>query len=405
MNTAPPYLMHLNDHPAPLMVRGAGSWLYDETGRAYLDFIQGWAVNALGHCPPEVVNALSAQAQQLLTPSPALRNQPREELARLLCEHTGLDKAYFCNSGAEANDCATKLARKWGRLHRDGAYEVITTLGGFHGRTLAMTAASGKPGWDAIAPPNLPGFVKVPFGDLAAMYDAIGERTCAVLLEPIQGEAGVIVPPRDYLREVRRLTRQHGVLLVLDEIQTGCGRTGSLLHSQLHGVLPDVVTLGKGLGGGVPIGAVLATEHAACFALGDHGGTFGGNPLACAAAVALLSTITQPGFFETVMARGELLAAGLRKLEADSGVIAELRGAGLLWGLKLKQPLARQVATHCFEAGLIINATRDDTLRLMPQLRVTESEIELVLKRLKEALSCAGLLARRGIAVRPARLH
>ncbi len=405
MNTEPPYLMHLNDRPAPLMVRGAGSWLYDETGRAYLDFIQGWAVNALGHCPPEVVNALSAQARQLLTPSPALRNQPREELARLLCEQTGLDKAYFCNSGAEANDCATKLARKWGRLHRGGAYEVITTLGGFHGRTLAMTAASGKPGWDDIAPPNLPGFVKIPFGDLAAMDDAIGERTCAVLLEPIQGEAGVIVPPQDYLREVRRLTRERGVLLVLDEIQTGCGRTGSLLHAQLHGVLPDVVTLGKGLGGGVPIGAVLATEHAACFALGDHGGTFGGNPLACAAAVALLSTITQPGFFETVLARGELLAAGLRKLEADSGVIGELRGAGLLWGLKLEQPLARQVATHCFEAGLIINATRDDTLRLMPQLRVTEAEIALVLKRLKEALNCVGLLARRRVAVRPARLH
>ncbi len=386
MTTETPSLMYLTDRPLPIMDRGAGSWLYDEQQRGYLDFMQGWAVNALGHAPPELLHAISTQAEKLLTPSPALRNRPREELAERLCAATGLKRVHFCNSGAEANDCALKLVRKWGRVHKSGAFKVVTTLGGFHGRTLATAAASGKPGWDAIAPPNLEGFVKVPFGNLEAMANAIDETTCAVLLEPIQGEAGVIVPPHGYLQGLRQLTRERATLLLLDEIQTGCGRTGTFLNCQQHGVLPDVLTLGKGLGGGLPIAAVLATEECACFTPGDHGGTFGGNPLSCAVALALLSTISVPGFLASVRDRGRELSAGLHDLKRRWSLISEIRGAGLLWALRLERPVARSIADACFETGLLINAPHADTLRFMPQLRVSDEEIGLMLARLEAAL-------------------
>jgi acetylornithine/N-succinyldiaminopimelate aminotransferase len=253
-------LLFTNVRPDLVMVRGQGSELFDRTGRRYLDFVQGWAVNCLGHCPEELASALATQSRELLTPSPAYHNERALEVAADLTRLSGLDRAFLCNSGAEANECAVKLARKWGRLHKGGAVEVVTTHQGFHGRTLAMMAASGKDGWDGLFPPNLEGFVKVPFGDVEAVDRAIGERTAAILVEPIQGEAGVIVPPEGYLRALRTLADERGVLLMFDEIQTGVGRTGTFFRFEQEGARPDVMTLGKGLGGGVPVAAVVAVR-------------------------------------------------------------------------------------------------------------------------------------------------
>ena len=225
-------LMTINARPDAVMVRGAGSWLWDDAGRRYLDFVQGWAVNTLGHAPALVREALARQSALLLTPSPAFHNGPQLALARALIDRCALDRVFFCNSGAEANEGAIKLARKWGQQHRDGAWQIITTHGSFHGRTLATMAASGKPGWDAVFRPATPGFTKVPFGDVGAMAKAIDRDVVAVLVEPIQGEAGVVVPPPGYLRDLRDLTRRRGVLLMLDEVQTGVGRTGPLFAHQ-----------------------------------------------------------------------------------------------------------------------------------------------------------------------------
>jgi acetylornithine/N-succinyldiaminopimelate aminotransferase len=378
-------LMSINIRPELVMARGEGSYLWDDQGRRFLDFIQGWAVNALGHCPPELAVTLATQARTLLTPSPAFHNGPQLELARLLAELSGLDEVHFCNSGAEANECAIKLARKWGRVHRDGAFEIVTTQNAFHGRTLATMAASGKPGWDELFPPNMPGFRRVPHGDLTAMRAAVDNRTAAILVEPIQGEAGVIVPPDGYLRGLRELADEAGVLLVLDEVQTGIGRTGTLFACEAEEVRPDVLTLGKGLGGGVPLAAVLARTKASCFALGDQGGTYNGNPLATAAGLAVLRTVAHPPFLVTVRERGAMLGRGLAELGRKHGAVA--RGRGLLWALELDGPRAEAIRDRCFERRLIVNAARPSVLRFMPSLRVTELEIGEMLQALDEAMS------------------
>ena len=380
------HLMPIVKRPAPVMVRGAGSYLWDEGGARYLDFIQGWAVNALGHAPPEVVTALGAQAAKLLTPSPALHNAPQLALARRLVELSGLHQACFVSSGAEAVEVAIKLARKWGRLHRGGAYEIVTTLGAFHGRTLAAMAASGKPGWDALFPPALPGFTKVAFGDVDAMRAAITDRTAALLVEPIQGEGGVVVPPAGYLGALRELADERGVLLMLDEIQTGMGRTGHVFAHQADGIRPDVMTLGKGLGGGVPIAATLASERASVFEPGDQGGTYAGNPLTAATALAVVDVICEPEFLRTVRQRGAELARGLARLSERHGG-AQVRGRGLLWALRLDAPVAEQVRDACLASGLLVNAAQSDVLRFMPSLRVSSEEIAQMLAQLDDALS------------------
>jgi acetylornithine/N-succinyldiaminopimelate aminotransferase len=270
-------VMHITERPPVLMVRGEGSWLEDSEGRRYLDFIQGWAVNCLGHSHPVVVNALRAQADRLINGSPAFHNAPMARLASLVAASSGLDRVFFCNSGAEANEGAIKLARKWGSRRRGGAFEIVTTHGSFHGRTLATMSASGKPAFERLFEPKVPGFVKVPLNDLAALEAAITERTAAVMLEPVQGEAGVVPATDEYLRAVRRLTHERGALLILDEIQTGIGRTGRLYGFEHVDIRPDILTLGKGLGGGVPLAALVASEDASCFEPGDQGGTFNGN--------------------------------------------------------------------------------------------------------------------------------
>jgi acetylornithine/N-succinyldiaminopimelate aminotransferase len=276
-------LMDITARPPTVFVRGEGSFLWDDSGKRYLDFMQGWAVNCLGHSPPAVVEALAAQAKLLLTPSPAFYNASSLKLAKALVDQSCFAQVFFTNSGAEANEGAIKLARKYGALHRRGAYEIITFEGGFHGRTLATMAASGKKAFEPLFEPKVPGFPKARLNDLDSVKRLISDKTIAVMLEPIQGEAGVWPATDQFLRELRTLTREHGLLLIVDEIQTGMGRTGKLFHYEHAEIEPDIMTLGKGIGGGVPLAALLATEQASCFEHGDQGGTFNGNPLMCAA--------------------------------------------------------------------------------------------------------------------------
>ncbi|MBN1612492.1 MAG: aminotransferase class III-fold pyridoxal phosphate-dependent enzyme [Polyangiaceae bacterium] len=383
------YLMTTTERPDPVLVRGNGSLVWDSNGHRYLDFVQGWATNALGHSAPEVTQALTAQAARLVAPSPAFFNEPLLALAQRLTELTGLHQAYVSCTGAEAVECAIKLARKWGRKQHHGAYEIISTRGAFHGRTLAAMAASGKPGWDQLFPPYPAGFTKVAFGDLDAMRKAIGARTVALLVEPIQGEAGVVVPPAGYLAALRELADEHGLLLVFDEVQTGLGRTGRLFAHEWEGVKPDILTLGKGLGGGIPIAATLGNARACCFETGDQGGTFHGAPLACSVALAVLQAITSPELLGHVRAAGERLARGLEACVARRGLLGS-RGRGLLQALELGRPTAHAVRDACLAHGLLVNAPRDSLLRFMPSLRVTGSEIDAMLEILDRALGEAG---------------
>ena len=379
--TQPNHLMQITARPENVFVRGEGSWLWDDAGNRYLDFIQGWAVNCLGHCPPEVQSALARQAGQLISPSPALHNQPQLALAARLVALSGMKEVHFTNSGAEANEAAIKLARKWGRLNKGGAYRIVSTHNAFHGRTLATMAASGKPGWDQLFPPYPDGFQQVPFGDVTAMAGAVDADTVAMLVEPIQGEAGVVVPPPDYLADLRRLADEHDLLLILDEIQTGMGRAGALFACQAAGVRPDILTLGKGLGGGVPLAAVLADERASCFEAGDQGGTYNGNPLMTAVGLAVTETVSESGFLEQVRCQGARLRDGLEQLVRE-GRAAEARGEGLLQAIRLCGDHAERTRDRAFDAGLIVNAARPDTLRFMPSLRVGAAEIDQCLETL-----------------------
>src|SRR5438093_3876742 len=379
------HIMNITERPSPVMVKGAGSWLWDRDGKRYLDFVQGWAVNCLGHSPRVVLDALSAQGALLMNCSPAYYNEPMAKLATRLAEASGLDQVFLCNSGAEANEGAIKLARKWGARHRSGAFEIITMEHGFHGRTLATMSASGKPGWDALFEPKVPGFRKVPLGDLDAVARAIDGQTVAVMLEPIQGEAGVFAAGDDYLRALRKLTRDHDVLLIVDEIQTGIGRTGRLFGYEHAGIEPDIVTLGKGLGGGVPLAALLASAGASCFESGDQGGTFNGNPLMAAVGCAVMEAVDRKEFLETVTANGAYLAERLRALSASLGH-GEVRGRGLLLALELRGLDAKRVASTALDHGLLINAPRPDSLRFMPALTVSLDEIDQMMARLRTSL-------------------
>ena len=376
------HLMNLVGRPSAVMVRGEGSYLWDERGKRYLDFVQGWAVNALGHCPPVLARALCAQSSTLISASPAYHCRTAIALGRRLAAESGMPKVFLASTGAEANEGAIKLARKWGKVHRGGAFEIVTTVNAFHGRTLATMAATGKPGWDAMFPPVMPGFVKVPYGDASAVEGAIGPNTVAVMIEPIQGEAGVVVPPAGYIAALRDITDRHGILLIADEVQTGMGRTGTLFAHQHDGVTVDVMTLGKGLGGGVPLAALLASERASCFERGEQGGTFAGNAFTAAAGLAVLDTITAAGFLDAVVRRGERLMAGLRALDA----IVEARGRGLLDAARLDAPRAERVRDAAFDAGLLVNAPKPDTLRFMPPLNVEGTEIDDALELLSRSL-------------------
>ena len=382
-------LMKITTRPNVVFVRGEGSWLWDDSGKRYLDFIQGWAVNCLGHAPPAIADALATQARRLLTPSPAYYNDMSLQLAKALIAHSCFDQVFFTNSGAEANEGAIKLARKFGALHRNGAHEIITFDGGFHGRTLATMSASGKKAFEPLFEPKVPGFPKAQLNDLASVQRLISDKTVAVMLEPIQGEAGVWVATDQFLQQLRALTKAHGLLLIVDEIQTGMGRTGKLFHYEHAGITPDIMTLGKGIGGGVPLAALLATEEAACFEHGDQGGTFNGNPLMCAAGLAVFDQVAKPEFLKSAAEAGLFLESELQRISARHG-LGDVRGRGLLLALDLKLPVAPAIVAQAFEQGLLLNAPRPDTLRFMPALNVTREEIGQMIEGLDAILARAG---------------
>ncbi len=382
-------LMDITARPNVVFDRGEGSWLWDDTGKRYLDFIQGWAVNCLGHAPAAIADALAAQAKRLLTPSPAYYNDTSLKLAKALIAHSSFDQVFFTNSGAEANEGAIKLARKYGALHRNGAYEIITFEGGFHGRTLATMSASGKKAFEPLFEPKVPGFPKARLNDLASVSRLISDKTVAVMLEPIQGEAGVWPATDQFLQQLRELTAAHGLLLIVDEIQTGMGRTGRLFHYEHAGIAPDIMTLGKGIGGGVPLAALLATSRAACFEHGDQGGTFNGNPLMCAAGLAVLDQVAKPDFLKSTVETGLFLESELQRLSARHG-LGEVRGRGLLLALDLKLPAGPTIVAQAFDQGLLLNSPRPDTLRFMPALNVTREEISQMIEALDAILTKAG---------------
>jgi acetylornithine/N-succinyldiaminopimelate aminotransferase len=370
-------VMFITPRPEVVMVEGKGSWLTDNNGKHYLDFLQGWAVNCLGHSNPGMIEALNTQAKKLINPSPAFYNEPMIRLSNLLTDNSCFNKVFFANSGAEANEGAIKLARKWGQLNKSGAFEIITFDHSFHGRTLATMSASGKPGWDTMFAPQVAGFPKADLNDLDSVKKLVSDKTVAVMLEPVQGEGGVIPVTKEFMQSLRKFTKENNILLIVDEVQAGCGRTGTLFAYQHYGIEPDIMTLGKGIGGGVPLAALMATNAVACFVPGDQGGTYNGNPLMTAVGISVIEQLLAPGFLDTVRAKGELLSKELLSISAEFNLNGE-RGEGLLRALMLSSDIGGklvELARDRGPEGLLINSPRPNLLRFMPALNVSDDEI------------------------------
>jgi acetylornithine/N-succinyldiaminopimelate aminotransferase len=377
---------------APIMlVEGNGCRVRDSLGREYLDFVAGLAACPLGHGHPRLAAAIAEQADKLIHVSNLFHIEPQILLAKLLTENSFANKAFFCNSGAEANEGAIKLARKY--FHDRGQHEryhIVTMENSFHGRTLATLAATGQTKYRNGFEPHMPGFSHVPFGDITALQDCVSDRTAAVLIEPIQGEGGVRVPPDGYLAQVKELCNRMGCLLMFDEVQTGMGRTGKLFAYEHFDVEPDVMTLAKGIAGGVPMGALLATDEVAtAFVPGTHASTFGGNPLSCAAALAVAREILSEGFLDKVQSRGDYLRSKLEHSAERRDVIAEVRGVGLMQAIDLKVPGA-DFSVRMRDAGVLVNCTSETVLRFLPPLIVTEDEIDEMIAVLESILNNDG---------------
>lgn len=382
------YLMNTYGRLPIAIVKGQGTRVYDADGREYLDFVGGLAVNSLGHCHPNIVAAIEEQGNKLLHCSNLYWIEPQIKLAQILVENSCLDKVFFSNSGSEANEGAIKLARKYAKVtYGEEKYEVITMKQSFHGRTLATLAATGQDKFHQDFQPLPPGFTYVPLGDLDALQKAINPKTCAVMLEPIQGEGGVNVPTIAYMQEVQQLCQENGLLLILDEVQVGMGRTGTLFAYEQFGVEPDILTMAKALGGGIAIGAFMAKDHvASAFKPGDHGSTFGGNPFATAVGLAAVKTHLDPGLLQYTVELGAYLKGELLKLQGKYSFIKEVRGKGMIWGMELSQPGA-DVVNKCMEDGLLINCTNSTVLRLLPPLTVTKEEIDQAIAIMDKALN------------------
>ncbi len=380
------YYMSVVRRQPVVVVRGQGTKVWDESDKEYLDFTAGWAVNNLGHCHPAIVDAIRSQAATLMQTSNQFYTIPQLQLAEVLVENSCLDKVFFSNSGAEANEGAVKLARKYGRRNRNGAHEVITAFNSFHGRTLAMVSATGQPHYQANWTPLPEGFVNVDYSDLEAIKGATNDKTCAVMLEPLQGEGGVNIPEEGYLQAVRDWCDENGLLLIFDEVQTGLGRLGTLWGHQAFNVEPDVMTLAKGLGGGVPIGAFLAKDHCAVLEPGDHGSTFGGNALTCAAANASTRFIVENDIPNHAKEMGNYLKQGLEALKDRHSFISDVRGMGLLLALEFGSEIAGKVVASCNDEGLLLNPVRPNAIRFMPPLTVNTQEIDAGLERLERGI-------------------
>ena len=379
-------LMPITPRPNLVFERGVGSYLFDSSNKRYLDWVQGWAVNCLGHGHRVLVDALAQQASALINPSPAFFNRPAIALAELLTRHSVFDEVFFVSSGAEANEGAIKLARRWGQKFKHGAHEIITFADAFHGRTLATMSASGKPGWDTLFAPQVAGFPKAVLNDIDSVRALVRDNTVAVMFEPIQGEAGVIPATPSFAAELQALCRCEGMLLIVDEVQTGCGRTGSLFSYETLGIEPDIMTLGKGIGGGVPLAALLARKDVSCFDYGDQGGTYCGNPLMCAAGLAVVGALLEEGFLASVIDKGRYFRTRLSEL-SDALGLGEVRGEGLLLALDLGGDVAGKIVIRAREEGLLLNAPRPHLLRFMPALNSSIEEIDEGIACLRRVLA------------------
>jgi acetylornithine/N-succinyldiaminopimelate aminotransferase len=367
--------------------RGEGCYVYDDTGKAYLDMVGGIAVNILGHAHPVLVEAITNQAKKLIHTSSLYYSEPQCELAEWLIERSPADRIFFANSGAEANEGAIKLARKYGRTQRNGAYEVITIDHSFHGRTLATLAATGQPKYHEPFLPMPDGFQSVPFNDFDAMRRAVSGKTAAIMLECIQGESGIHIHDRDYLQAVRKLCDDENILLMCDEIQCGLGRTGTFYGFQQFDIEPDVITLAKGLAGGLPIGAFLAKERCAVLSPGDHGSTMGGNPVCCAAGVAAMRYLEEQDLMGNAVRTGQALKEELTNLKETRPGITEVRGMGLMVAFDTAQPVAAEIVKKGLDQGIVVNATGPNTVRLVPPLIITPGEVEKAVGLIAGALT------------------
>ncbi len=379
------YVLQTYSRNPLVLVRGKGFYVWDADGNRYLDFFPGWGVNNLGHCHPQVVRAIKRQAEKLIHISNSYYSQPQVELAKMLCELSFADKVFFCNSGAEANEGAIKLARKYANINLGSdRYEIITMLGSFHGRTMAALTATGQRKYQKGFEPLLAGFKYAKFNDLDALKKAISKNTCAIMLELIQGEGGVNSASLEYVKNLRKLCNEENLLLILDEVQTGIGRTGKMFAYQQFGIKPDIMTLAKALGGGVPIGALLTTNKvAASFQPGDHASTFGGNPLACASAIAVLETIKRKNLLENSTKTGDYFLKRLRELKKEYSSILDVRGKGLMIGIELDFP-GEEIVKNFIKEGVLVNCTQKNVLRFMPSLTIGKKEIDAFLRIFKK---------------------
>lgn len=381
------YLFNTYNRFPVVLVKGRGAKVWDSEGKEYLDFLGGVAVNILGHCHPKIVVAIQKQAQRLIHVSNFYHIEPQIKLAKLLVKNSFADKVFFCNSGTEANEAAIKLARKYSKeSYGEGRYEIISTINSFHGRTFASLTATGQEKFQKGFEPLVPGFRHIPFDDTDALKNAIGKQTCAVILEPIQGEGGVRLPSDDYFKNVRQICDDNKLLLILDEVQTGMGRTGKLFAHEHYGIKPDIMTLAKGLGGGVPIGALLAIEKvSSAFQPGSHASTFGGNPLVCASAIATLETILEDGYLLDHCRRlGRYFREQLLKIKVKyPGIVLDVRGEGLIIGMELTMD-GTPFVQACLENGLLINCAAGNVLRFTPPLIIKEDEIDKLIDVLRE---------------------
>ena len=384
------YYMFVVRRQPVVIVKGDGTRVWDADGKEYLDFTSGWAVNNAGHANAAIADAISEQARTLLQTSNQFYTIPQLRLAEILVENSALDKVFFCNSGAEANEGAMKLARRYGATERGGAFEIITALDSFHGRTMANVSATGQPHYQELFQPIPPGFKHVSFGDIEELKGAVTDQTVAVMLEPVQAEGGVNIPPEGYLENVREFCDAEGLLLIFDEVQTGIGRLGTLFGYESFGVEPDIMTLAKGLGGGVPIGAFMAKDAACAFQPGDHGSTFGGNALTCAAGYASTKYVIENELPANAKAMGERMSAGLSAIAESCERVAEIRGMGLLWAVLFDSDIGPDVVANCNAAGLLTNPLRPNAVRLMPPLTVSADEVDAALERLEASVKAVG---------------
>jgi acetylornithine/N-succinyldiaminopimelate aminotransferase len=386
LETAEKSVLFTARRPSIVMERGEGMHIWDTDGKRYLDFVGGWAVTSLGHSPAVLQEALSRQASTLVHASPGYYNKPMIEFAELLTSVSGMDKAFFASSGAEANESAIKLARKHGAVNLNGAYEIITLKNSFHGRSLAMMSATGKEQWKELFAPKVDGFKHVPINDLDACFAAVTNQTCAIMVELVQGEGGVHAVDEAYLYGLRKMCDMYGMLLIFDEVQTGMGRTGKLFAYEHYGIMPDVITLGKGIGGGFPLSAMLTMNKYDLFEPGDQGGTYTGAPLAMAAGYAVLRELLEQNLAGNAKKQGQYLADCLRKLSCEIP-ISNIRGKGLLLAFDVPEGAAANLAAICLQEGLLINALNSSTIRLVPPLIVSQKDIDQMLSILFRAFS------------------